>query len=915
MTAVPIPEPVDGRVIAGRFDPWRDVPVTSHHAAFLTDRAITPQTALAVGIYSVTTPEALPADLSYLDHKVPGIVFPWNTPAGDAVSQFKPDNPDPDPERPGKFKKYLFPKGSGSNLGVVREDEDSDLVLIVEGTKQSLAAASYTDNCSVYAVAGCRNWSTDGVPLPDLDVAEDKNVVVIFDDDVASNINVWQAAERLARNLKYEGARSVKFTKPVGGKDAGLDDILGPKKEAKRSGFLRRLVEDAGDLPKKPAARTAQRTTPAGPITPSGPSSTGGGGGGRPFIDLNEDKLDIINGITDAMSSKWSGERLFNYGGVLSWRDGLEMIPLNRDLISLYSAEAVRTGVFNAQTGETQSRDPSSQTLGACLVNIRPYAPLIRISRTPFVRADGTICQTSGYDAASQTFVILDESLSGIEVPEHPTRRQVDDAVAFLRHWMVDFFDSMPEREDQANVFALALTPLVRSLVPVVPLCVINGREMGVGKGKLVEAITLVITGRSQKAQPYHPYDDAEMRKSITTFFKSGIDLVFFDEAHDIRGLSLARALTAPSWNDRELGGNRQADYPNQATWMSAGNNVQINDDLSRRTYQIKLSPKSESPMDRGVDTFVHQYIEEWTLEHRGAILQALLTLVRAWFDAGQPDIPGGRNWGSFEKFQGIVGGILAHAGIEGFVENRKERRSESDHNRVRWSLHFHWLRSRFEDNSFTAHDAVKAMKNTVTDDEIVQTPPGKDLADWEIKDYSHKLGIAWATKRNNGIDGLKLVVASSTKGHANKWAILTPEEVATLGDESSLDPEPPVSEAIPATPAIPPNPPRTRNLSSSPKTADPKRESAPVYGGVSGTAGVAGIAGSTEAGSEPCNRPSQWVAGPAPASSAPLDALLADVVSEVAPCRTCGGPRAAVPPANILLICPTCYPDSLERK
>lgn len=910
MSAAPLPEhgDADAQVIPGRFDPWRDVPVTADHATFLTSQAITPEVARAAGIYSVAGPDQLPEEFAYLADHTPGIVFPWRTPDGETVPQYRPDTPIPD-LRTGRPKKYVFPTGSGSNLGVIRDNEDASLVLVVEGTKQPLAAASYTSDCSVYAVAGCRNWSNGGVPLPDLDdVVEGKDVVVIFDADVSTNREVWEAGEKLARNLRYSDARSVKFVQLVGGQKAGLDDVLGSKKESKRSGFLRRMIDDAQPLKKTAPARNAS-SAPAGPTSPSGPTRTGGGD--RPLIDMNGDKLDIIDGITSAMSTRWSGASLFNYGGVLSWREGTEMIPLSRDLISLYSAKAVRTGVLNPQTGELQYREPSSQVLGACLVNIRPFAELVRISRTPFVRADGTICQTPGYDAASRTFVILDENLAGVEVPEHPTEQQLADAVGFLQHWMVDFFDSMPDREDRANVFALALTPLVRSLIPVVPLCVINGREMGVGKGKLVDAIHLVLTGRPQKTQPYHPFDDAEMRKNITAMFKAGVDLIFFDEAHDIRGLTLARALTAPTWNDRELGGNRQADYPNQATWMSAGNNVQINDDLSRRTYQIRLDPKSDTPADREVSSYVHPYIEEWTLEHRGQILQALLTLVRAWFDAGQPDIPGGRNWGSFEKFQGVIGGILAHAGIEGFVENRKERRSESDHSRVRWSMHFHWLRERFGDKHFISQDVVKAMKSPATDDEIVQTPPGRGLDDWEAKGYSHQLGLAWGTKKNVAIDGLRLVVVSKTIGHPNRWAIEKVGETGTESNEPSPKPQTPSAEAISLHPAVSPNPP----CSDLPLPSDPKRESPRVDGGGGDGAGSSNIAATDSGVCETVTTATRWVADEAPACS-PASALLPLVPDvEIPVCRACGGPRSSVPPAHIWFACPACHPATFDRK
>ena len=115
-----------------------------------------------------------------------------------------------------------------------------------------------------------------------------------------------------------------------------------------------------------------------------------------------------------------------------------------------------------------------------------------------------------------------------------------------------------------------------------------------------------------------------------------------FDEAHSINGRSLARALTATTWNDRILGVSRMARYLNAITWVALGNQVQVHGDLNRRVYRIALRPTGPNPDQRKSSQFRHPDLREWTRAHRGELVQAALTLVRAWVAAGQPPPPSG---------------------------------------------------------------------------------------------------------------------------------------------------------------------------------------------------------------------------------------------------------------------------------
>jgi putative DNA primase/helicase len=240
--------------------PWNGLNLTERHRQHLAGSAITPEVARAAGIYSVRSIDQLPAEFAHYGAKaVPALAFPWRSPSGAQCVQLRPDVPivlDPDDED-ATPSKYLWPGGTSSILNVIRANPAAEQVLVVEGTKQSLAAASYApEQFAVYGIAGCRSWSTGGVPLADLEVFDGKRIVLAFDADIASNADVHAAAVRLTEALEAEGASEVRYLKLPAGDKSGLDDVLASRSTDRRSVYLKRLIDQAKTkLPPKPARK------------------------------------------------------------------------------------------------------------------------------------------------------------------------------------------------------------------------------------------------------------------------------------------------------------------------------------------------------------------------------------------------------------------------------------------------------------------------------------------------------------------------------------------------------------------------------------------------------------------------------------------------------------------------------------
>jgi hypothetical protein len=140
--------------------------------------------------------------------------------------------------------------------------------------------------------------------------------------------------------------------------------------------------------------------------------------------------------------------------------------------------------------------------------------------------------------------------------------------------------------------------------------------------------------------------------------------------------------LTATEWEGRILGKSESITIPQRAVFILPGNNVQLSGDIPRRCFWIRLDAKTSRPYLR--DGFRHPNLETYVKKHRGELLAALLTLARSWFVAGCPPSTG-KPLGSYERWAEIIGGILEHAGIPGFLSNAYDLYEQADDESAQW--------------------------------------------------------------------------------------------------------------------------------------------------------------------------------------------------------------------------------------
>jgi hypothetical protein len=157
---------------------------------------------------------------------------------------------------------------------------------------------------------------------------------------------------------------------------------------------------------------------------------------------------------------------------------------------------------------------------------------------------------------------------------------------------------------------------------------------------------------------------------------------VIDNAAEPLGSAALDSAITAGRVTGRILGQSREAVVAIRWTWATTGNNIVVRGDLARRCYWIRMVSPLADPSKR--TGFRHPELLSWASDHRPALVAAVLTLVRAWFAAGSPpaETPA---FGSFERWTRVIGGVLDHAGIEGFLGNLDGFRRRVDRTKDEW--------------------------------------------------------------------------------------------------------------------------------------------------------------------------------------------------------------------------------------
>jgi hypothetical protein len=255
------------------------------------------------------------------------------------------------------------------------------------------------------------------------------------------------------------------------------------------------------------------------------------------------------------------------------------------------------------------------------------------VTGTPFIRRDGQVVSTPGYDPVSG-YLFIDDGTEWQAVPDSPTDEDVRAAVARLKEVVCDFPFEKPEH--WAAWLAMLLTTVSRPAIHgPVPMLWVDGNRKGTGKSKLPRVISAIACG-ADPTEISFTSDEKELENRLASVLLAGDRIATFDNATgSLRNAVLDRFLTSTIFSTRLFFKQQFARLINNTVLAVTGNNLVLRGDLSRRVLRVRLVTPLERPDRR--DDFRHPDLFGFVRENRPALLAAALTILRAHAVAGFP--------------------------------------------------------------------------------------------------------------------------------------------------------------------------------------------------------------------------------------------------------------------------------------
>jgi hypothetical protein len=417
-----------------------------------------------------------------------------------------------------------------------------------------------------------------------------------------------------------------------------------------------------------------------------GSLSEGIPGAARPVIQINGHQLqDIYADAWRALFAQNDPPRLFVSAGQLArlvngeGGPGIQFL----DQSSAYGI-LVRAADWVQRSGDKiRDSKPPKEVASDILSNPHPdLPPLDAVLATPVFDAKWRLISIPGYHPEARVWLHLSEDAAAYDVPARPT----DDDLAAARSLLLDdLLVDFPfaAASDRAHAIAALLLPFARRMFAgTTPIHLLEAASPGSGKSLLQELISIIFLGEAAGATTLAD-DESEARKKITALLSIGTPIISIDNVRDgLHSAQIAAAVTTVRWKDRILGQTRMVTFPNQALWLVSANNPGLSLEIARRCIRIRISPPEEQPWTR--TDFKHESIREWTLQNRPALVRSVLVIIRSWISAGAPQ--GTKTLGSFEAWSRIIGGMIEHLGLPGFLEDASEFYAAADAESGEWA-------------------------------------------------------------------------------------------------------------------------------------------------------------------------------------------------------------------------------------
>lgn len=310
--------------------------------------------------------------------------------------------------------------------------------------------------------------------------------------------------------------------------------------------------------------------------------------------------------------------------------------------------------------------DPPLQVIRMLIDETPPPVPLIAAVVDYPVLVGDELMHSAGMHEERRVRVV--PPASGLPSPLDPTPENVATSVQRLRKLLAEVHFADPDTGPTAAV-ARMLTPIVRwqsEATMQAPITLVSKSDTQVGATSLLRLCHAAATGRPPVTSAM-PETNEEMLKKITArVFADPASAWLLDNAkkgsivdHD----SLSTLMTSQGhWTERRLGVSEEVDVAHCLLVDITGINIGFSDELVSRVVVIPLeAPGANMAHWRWKHSFEAMLR---LLTSSPEVRQALLTLIQAWLDAGQPPAPETDQLASYQELVDAISGILWNAGL-----------------------------------------------------------------------------------------------------------------------------------------------------------------------------------------------------------------------------------------------------------
>ena len=622
---------------------WQGELSERHRNALEVESAISPDVIAARGYFTANDPALLrlhgftKAQAAF----VPALLVPlWNCQGERAGVAIRPDIARVDRHR--KEVKYDLPNGAALTLDLspaTREllPDKTKPLIFTEGAKKADSAASR--GFPAVNLNGVWGFQSKGVPLPDWEALRPhlhgRLVLIAYDSDAAQKRGVELAMRRLEALLKTLGAavKVVYFQDGPKGEKTGLDDFFA------QGGTVEKLWELARDL--EPVEESNRKRREKEKAEQRAQVEETAAAAGAVVIETNDrqqqDKLSDMARAIEQFNAK--APRLFHgAAGLVQIERTSDGAPTIRHATRAAVSSVAGKAAHWVCTNENGVRDVSPPR-DLCEVFIASPGdwrgiPVIEGTATaPFFAPDGTLCAREGYHGAARTWLSL---ATGFDVGD--TQPTPENIAAARRLILSEVLGEVSFGDDASRAHAVGqmILPFVRRLISgATPLHLWNAPLRGSGKSYAAELCILPFTEPTPTPEKK---SDEEWRKSLFCDLITGPSHIFLDNIKgSLHSPTLDLAITAGSIKERLTGTGEMVTAPIRCVWVATANNAELTEDAVTRAVVIEIQPESETPDTREFKSDPKAFIRE----NRGRVCGAIITLVRAWQDAGAPAYSG----------------------------------------------------------------------------------------------------------------------------------------------------------------------------------------------------------------------------------------------------------------------------------